>query len=105
MSKAGGTRPAIRVAATIGVLKWILVSIALLAGLITVIAMFADETTSSSLIGLGAGTGAILYALMIWVLFGWFEHSLRALAQIAANTGASTDSYQEAPPFQSPPAR
>ena len=102
MSNTGVTGPAIRVATTIGVIKWILVSLALLAGVITVIAMFSDETTSSSLIGVGGGVAAILYALMVWVLFGWFEHTLRALAEIATNTRTPAHAYRQAPQFQPP---
>jgi uncharacterized membrane protein len=90
------------VATTIGVFKWILVCLTLLAGLITALAMLADKTTYSSVIGLGAGLGAIVYALMVWVLFGWFEHTLRALAEIAANTGARVNNYQQAPQFEQP---
>lgn len=105
MSSTGVTRPAIRVATTIGVFKWILICLALLAGLITAIAAFADGSSSVVLVGFGAGVGGILYSLMVWVLFGWFEHTLRALAEIAANTGASAHNYQQVPQFQPPPAQ
>jgi small-conductance mechanosensitive channel len=103
MSNAGVTGPAVRVATTIGVFKWILVCLTLLAGVITAIAMLSDNSSDySTTIGVGAVLGAILYALMTWVLFGWFEHTLRALAQIATNTAVPASSYQQAPQYQQP---
>jgi hypothetical protein len=103
MSNVGVTGPAVRVAKTIGVFKWILVCLTLLAGVITAIAMVsANSSDYSSTIAVGAVVGAILYALMTWVLFGWFEHTLRALAQIATNTSVPASGYQQAPQYAQP---
>jgi hypothetical protein len=95
---------AARVASTIGVFKWILISLLLLAGLIGVIAAFASGEASTVGIGLGVAFGAIIYSLGVWVLFGWFEHTLRALAEITTNTAAGfAPQFQTPPQFQAPP--
>jgi hypothetical protein len=85
MSNETAARAA-RVASTIGVFKWIMILIVLLAGVITLALTFANGESSAVGIGLAAAVGAVLYALMIWVLFGWFELTLRALAAITTNT-------------------
>ena len=105
MSNTTATR-ATRVASTIGVFKWVLISLLLLAGLIGVIIAFASGEASTVGIGLGVAFGAIIYSLGIWVLFGWFEHTLRALAEITTNTAAGFAPQFQAPPqFEAPPQR
>jgi hypothetical protein len=85
MNNTAAVRAA-RVASTIGVVKWILMAVILLAAVVTLLVGLTSGESSTFAIGLGAAVGGILYALLIWVLFGWFEHSLRALSEIVANT-------------------
>lgn len=80
------TASAVRVATTIATFKWIAVGGILLVGVIGLLGGFASGDGSGVLVGLLFFVGAALYALVAWVLFGWFEQTLRLLAAIAENT-------------------
>lgn len=78
------TRAAARVARTIGTFKWVLVAAALVAGVIGFAVGLTTEAGAT--IAFGSAAGAAVYAVSVWVLFGWFQHTLGMLAAISANT-------------------
>ena len=80
------TAPAVRVATTIATCKWIAVGGILLVGVLGLLGGLASGDASRVLIGLVLLVASVLYALVAWVLFGWFEQTLRMLAVIAENT-------------------
>jgi hypothetical protein len=89
---AGGflmARPvaAVRVAATIGAAKWTLVSLLALFGVGSlVMSMAAAASGDSAALSFAVFIVCTIYAVLVWVLFGWFEHTLRLLSSIATNT-------------------
>ncbi len=96
-----------RVAGTIGVFKWILIGIILLsAGLYAQDRIFLSGADNAPTTGVVVAAGAVVIAVMIWVLFWGFEHTLRALAEITANTrGLRSQSFPpQAEQLQPPPA-
>jgi hypothetical protein len=46
--------------------------------------------------GLVFTVALILFAVVIWVLFGWFEHTLSMLSQVALNTTPAPAPYSPA---------
>jgi hypothetical protein len=85
------TGPADRIATTFGVMKWLVIGVILLIAAISMIAGVAND--SLLLFWLG-GVAGILEAVVAWVMFGWTQHTLALMAQIARNTSA------QAPPGQ-----
>ncbi len=77
-----------RVAGTIGVVKWIVVAAYVLTGVVLLLTLNAQEDwpTWTAAAGPLALVGCLLNALLVWVLFGWFQHTLGMLSVIAANT-------------------
>ncbi|MFK4087959.1 hypothetical protein ACI2LF_27860 [Kribbella sp. NPDC020789] len=75
------------VATAIGVIKWMLIGLAMVVALVSVVnAALSDESTYRTLAAVAAVGGAVIWSLFVWVLFGWFEHTLSALVAIARNT-------------------
>lgn len=99
-----------RVAAAIGVIKWILITLAVLAAGVVVV-QAARSTAGGALRSqfagvavLGAIVGAIVLILFVWVVFGWFQHTLEALITIAQNTAPDQrPTYQNPQPYNGPP--
>jgi hypothetical protein len=81
---------AARVAATIGAFKWVLIAAQVVAGIVLLLALNSVESwpTWTAASGLVALLFMLLSAVMTWVLFGWFQHTLGMLAAISANTSA-----------------
>lgn len=102
MSSSTAVR-ASRVAGTIGAVKWVLVALMLLAAGISVLVALMSGEASALGIGLGVAFASVIYAVGIWVLFGWFELTLRALADITTNT-AGLLPQQQFQQYQGPPA-
>lgn len=76
---------AARVAGTIGVFKWVIIAVQLLAGVASMLG-FNSSTSGPAWAVIAAPVIALLWALFTWVLFGWFQHTLGMLAAISANT-------------------
>lgn len=74
-----------RVAGTIGAFKWIVIAIQLVAGAVAMVAINSAETWPSwtSWFSLIAALGAVVSAVVTWVLFGWAQHTLGMLVAIA----------------------
>lgn len=78
-----------RVATAIAVVKWVLIMFAALSAILgsVNVALRADTTISYSVtVALVIVSIAAAWSLFVWVLFGWFEHTLLALVTIARNT-------------------
>jgi len=77
-----------RVAATIGIFKWIIIGAQVVLGVILLLVLNAQESwpTWTAAAGPLALVGFLLSALFTWVLFGWFQHTLGMLSTIAADT-------------------
>jgi hypothetical protein len=71
----------------------------LLVGALGFLAGLFPGDGSSFMFGFIFAVGAGLYALITWVLFGWFEQTLRMLATIADNTASAGYGAVGAPPF------
>lgn len=77
------------VADAIGAIKWVLIALAVTVAIVSALAAVLERPGSTALtVSLVITAGTALWVLFTWVLFGWFEHTLRALAEIARNTGA-----------------
>lgn len=89
----GSMESGAQVAKTIGIVKWILISLAGLACIITAARLALEDNSVSYALTMALATVAITAAwcLFIWVLFGWFEHTLLALVTIARNTSPTYD--------------
>ncbi|SDD22898.1 hypothetical protein [Auraticoccus monumenti] len=87
-------RAALRVATAIAVIKWILIALIVmgqLGGAAYVLATSEGSDVDSGLILLGIVLSFVVLVLavvLVWVLFGWFEHVLRVLVSIADHTRA-----------------
>lgn len=78
-----------RVATAIAVVKWVLIMLAAVSAILGAVsvALRTDTTVSYSLtVALVIVGIAAAWSLFVWVLFGWFEHSLLALVAIARHT-------------------
>lgn len=75
-----------RVATAIGVVKWILIALAITSGAVSVLAAVLDNGANSITVALAVAAGTAVWSLFVWVLFGWFEHTLSALVTISRNT-------------------
>jgi len=78
------TMPAHRLARTIATVKVILL---LVLGLSTVFSLGSGDGT----VTLISIIGGICSLLTIYVVFGWFEHTLRMLARIVEHTGGTAE--------------
>lgn len=89
MSKADSGE---RVAAAISVIKWTLITLAVLGAVVTVLgaALGGGSVPYASVVVLITVAATTVWCLMVWVLFGWFEHTLLALVAIARNTSGGT---------------
>lgn len=76
---------AARVAGMIGVVKWVIVAVQILAGLISMLGINSSGSGPAWAVVV-APVVALMSALFTWVLFGWFQHTLGMLAAISANT-------------------
>lgn len=77
-----------RVATAISAIKWVLIMLAAVSAIVGAINYALNDTsvTSSVTVALIMVLGAAVWSLLVWVLFGWFEHTLLALVAIARNT-------------------
>jgi hypothetical protein len=84
------TESGARVATAIGVMKWVLIACVAVADVVVAINVSLRDSDISSALWTVALYFAIsaAWCLFIWVLFGWFEHTLSALVTIARNTSA-----------------
>ena len=82
-----------RVASTIRTVKWVVIAVQLLVALVTgLVGVAADDSSAMAFSLLGALTFA-LSAVVTWVMFGWFEHTLSMLSQVALNTSHPAAQY------------
>lgn len=103
----GNPAAAIRVANTIAMFKWIVIGLIVLA-MFVVPAVFIfgvlegeDVPPLALLLVIAAAlVGGLLGSIVVWVLFGWFEQTLRMLAMVAGNTANTGYAGQQAQPAQ-----
>lgn len=86
-----GYRKALRVATGIAVVRWFLIVVLAIATVAAPIYQFSTDAGSdfedaALLIGGGMVLVGVLLILLVWVLFGWFEHVLRVLVAVADHT-------------------
>ncbi len=84
-------RTALRVATAIAIVKWFLIALAVLATIGLPIYQLSTDAGSgfeevAGLIVAAIVVVGLLLILLIWVIFGWFEHVLRLLVAIADHT-------------------
>lgn len=74
-----------RVTNTIGAFKWAVIAIQLLAGVVLMLAVNGADSwpTWTAWLSLVAMLGAVASAAATWVLFGWAQHTLGMLVEIA----------------------
>lgn len=91
---------AARVAGTIGVFKWVIIAAQILYGIILLLVFNAQESWPEWTAAAGpvALFFMLLSALGTWVLFGWFQHTLSTLVEIARNTAPAVPFTYEVPP-------
>lgn len=86
---------ALRLSRTIGVIKWVLIGITILTGLVLAINRSMDASAQQAVYGTGMGEGStfFLYALVAlasaawtWMVLGFLQHVLGMLAETARNT-------------------
>ncbi|WP_406046594.1 hypothetical protein [Kribbella sp. NBC_00889] len=88
-----------RVATAISVIKWILIALAITTGAVSVLAAVLDDGANSITVALAVAAGTAVWSLFVWVLFGWFEHTLMALVTISRNTAVAVPaSRYDVPP-------
>lgn len=89
-----------RVALAIGLIKWVLIGVAIVVAGVSILLPLLDPTTSDYTlpVGVAAAFGCLVWSLFIWVLFGWFEHTLTALVAIARNTAPQRPVSYDVPP-------
>jgi hypothetical protein len=90
------------VANTIATFKWIVVGLIvvamIVAPVVVIFGVLGDEElapVAMLVIGAAALVGGLLGSIVVWVLFGWFEQTLRMLAAIASNTGHPVQQPQQ----------
>ncbi|MET9268300.1 hypothetical protein [Kribbella sp. NPDC003557] len=88
-----------RVAVAIGVIKWVLIGLAMVtAGVTVLLALVNDTTDYSATVATLTVVSCVVWCLFVWVLFGWFEHTLSALLAIARNTTQQLPGTYAVPP-------
>ena len=75
-----------RVAGTIGTVKWVLVVALLAFAVLCLVVGVVAGDSSAFLVCLGVAITWVISAVVTWVMFGWFEHTLSMLSQVALNT-------------------
>lgn len=73
------------VAEAIGAIKWVIIACAIVVGGGTILTI-EYSTTLSRTWEIATGIVTVLWCLGAYVLFGWFEHTLRNLIKIEQNT-------------------
>lgn len=86
-----------RVATMIATFKWILIGLIALGVLVGVIGGFAAADDGGIFFSFMALVMGAVYAVVTYVMFGWFEQTLRMLASIAANTGSNAAAHAGPP--------
>jgi hypothetical protein len=90
------------VAAAIGAIKWVIIAILIVVGVVSAINIELNTTVPREweVVTLVA-TAA--WCLGVWVLFGWFEHTLLNLVRIERNTRPiGTELVTPGPPVDQP---
>jgi hypothetical protein len=87
-----------RVATAIGVIKWLLIGVALVSAVVGVLNAVLSDGTGDLTVSILVIAGSAVWILFVWVLFGWFEHTLLALIAIARNTTPAVVPSYEVPP-------
>jgi uncharacterized membrane protein len=88
-----------RVTVAIAVIKWVLIGLAIVtAGVAVLLALVDDTTNYTGAVAVGTVCGCVVWSLFVWVLFGWFEHTLSALIAIARNTTPHLPGSYDVPP-------
>ncbi|TDO56893.1 hypothetical protein EV651_112281 [Kribbella sp. VKM Ac-2571] len=88
-----------RVAVAIGVVKWVLIGLAMVTAGVGILLTLVDPTADYTVVaGIAWAVGCVVWSLFVWVLFGWFEHTLSALVAIARNTGQQFPVSYDVPP-------
>lgn len=73
------------VVTAIGAIKWVIIAIQLTVGIVTAL-VIETRTTLSRSYEVGFLTATTVLCLGVWVLFGWFEHTLANFIRIEWNT-------------------
>lgn len=73
------------VADAIGAIKWVIIGCAIVFGGLGILGIEYNTTVSRTW-EIATGIVVALFCLGVWVLFGWFEHTLRNLVKIETNT-------------------
>lgn len=73
------------VADSIGAIKWVIIGCAIVFGVLGILNI-EYNTTISRTWEIAAGVVTALFCLGVWILLGWFEHTLRNLVKIEWNT-------------------
>jgi hypothetical protein len=95
-----------RVAVTIGVVKWLLIGLAMIGAGVVVLLQLVGDTTGYGAVTVALTVGScFVWSVFVWVLFGWFEHTLSALVTIARNTGQQLPGSYDVPPTAYDPRR
>jgi hypothetical protein len=87
-----------RVAVAIGAVKWVLIGLAIVTAGAVVLLAVVDGTDYDLKVAVGTAVGSLVWMLFVWVLFGWFEHTLSALITIARNTTPRAPGTYDVPP-------
>lgn len=90
-----------RVANLISTFKWIVIGIAAVVAVVVFVA-FASQGGAGAAAGLLVLIGVGVYCIILYVMFGWFEQTLRMLANIATNTGITAGTIGR-PEYPTPP--
>ncbi|WP_109506352.1 hypothetical protein [Nocardioides speluncae] len=97
----GNPAAAIRVANTIATFKWIVIGLIVLAMFVVPAVVFFGVLEGEDLaplaillLAVAALVGGVLGSIIAWVLFGWFEQTLRMLAMVAGNTTTAAPALQ-----------
>jgi MFS family permease len=82
---------ALRVAELIGTAKKVLIGLIVVAvGLSLLLGLASNDGNLIMMSLLFGVVGGGFYAVLTYVMFGWFEHTLRALVAIAQNTSRTS---------------
>jgi hypothetical protein len=84
----------------IAVFKWVIIAAQILYGVILLLVFNAQESwpTWTAAAGPVALIFMLLSALGTWVVFGWFQHTLMTLVEIARNMPPPVAGSYDAPP-------
>jgi hypothetical protein len=80
------------VAVAIGAIKWVIIAVLLVAGAGSAISIELS-TTLPRVWEIVTLVATAVCCLGVWVLFGWFEHTLRSLVRIERNTRPMGDEF------------